>query len=173
MTAISAWRRCCDQLLDESSATATLRTALDEMATLCGGIGGVEADRSFDGWQADTLLAQGVAINPQAAAHCLRDYRRSSCFIRGIRAALFELRGRAAGATVNVLYAGCGPYAPLLLPLLDRLPAASFRCHFLDIHATALASVQRLLTAFGLDAHQVQFIHADACTYRHDAPCNW
>jgi len=50
--------------------------ALDAFALHCGKVSDIHPDPSFDAWADDSLLASGVAINPQAAAHCVLDYRR-------------------------------------------------------------------------------------------------
>ena len=109
-----------DAILDETSSQGQLRRALDEFIQLCADISGIAPDRSFDSDAGDVLLASGVAINPNAAAHCVNDYRRSVVFIRGVYAAIRLARRQFAPAPLRILYAGCGPYATLLLPLLTR-----------------------------------------------------
>jgi hypothetical protein len=154
-------------ILDEGSSSARLQQALGEFAELCTAISGVAPDPSFDGWAEDSLLDDGVAINPRAAAHCVKDYRRSVMFLRGVDAALKVARERFAAAPVQVLYAGCGPYATLLLPLLNRVQPPELEITLLDIHQQSLDSVQKLISWFGLDDHNIQLVKADASRYRH------
>lgn len=159
--------RISDTLVDETSSPAQLRKALDAFALLCSEISGVVPDRSFDAWAGDSLLDNGVAINPQAAAHCVQDYNRSVVFIRAVYAAIKTARERFADAPTQVLYAGCGPFATLLLPLLGRFRAGQLEVHLLDIHQRSLDSVGQLIEHFGLHTHRINAVQGDACSYQH------
>jgi len=156
-----------DTLLDEASSPPDLRRALDDFVQLCSGISGITPDASFDAWARDTMLPGGVAINPRAAAHCVRDYRRSVVFIRGVYAAIHSAMARFPGTPLDILYAGCGPFATLLLPLLGKFKAGELSIHLLDIHQRSLDSVGRLLGALGFSGYRVNTVQADACTYQH------
>ena len=156
-----------DTILDETSSPEQLRNALDAFSLLCSEATGVWPDPSFEAWADDALLDNGVAINPQAAAHCVVDYARSVAFIRGVFAALDTLKLRFPGSSLEILYAGCGPFATLLLPLLGKFLPGELKLYLLDVHQRSLDSVQLLLMEFGLCAHSVQTIKADACTYTH------
>ena len=164
------WRQWRDTILDERSTPAQTRTALDELATIFSAIGGVEPDRSFGGWRDDTWLEQGVAINPEAAAFCIRDYQRSVFFLRGVNAALKTLQQRFAGQKINVLYAGCGPFALQLLPLLDNFAPHSLDIYLLDIHQASLDSVEKLLGELAPGHPGVKRLKADASSYQHGQP---
>lgn len=156
-----------DILLDEASPSASLRDALDAFAQLCSDVSGIAPDPSFDAWAGDSLLEDGVAIAPEAAAHCVKDYQRSVVFIRAVNAAINAARARFANQQIEILYAGCGPFATLLLPLLGRFKAGELDVHLLDIHRQSLDSAQRLIEHFGLQVHRIQYVQGDACSYRH------
>ena len=157
-----------DVILDESSSTQQLHAALDRYAQLATDITGIAPDPSFDGWATDAFLDQGVAINPQAAANCLKDYQRSVAFIRGVHAAIEFTRHRFPGEVIQILYAGCGPYATLLLPLLDQYDPTELYICLLDIHQRSLDGVQALISHFGLDAYGLKLVCADAVNYQHN-----
>lgn len=154
-------------ILDETSSFEQLCNALNAFSLLCSEATGVSPDPSFDAWADDALLDNGVAINPQAAAHCVVDYARSVAFIRGVSAAIDTLKLRFPGSSLEILYAGCGPFATLLLPVLGKFLPGELKLYLLDVHQRSLDSVQRLLTEFGFCAHSVQLIKADASTYLH------
>jgi hypothetical protein len=164
MSKLRSIARC---ILDESRTEGELRAALDEFLELCSSIGGVDPDRSFNAWAEDSFLPTGVAINPQAAAHCITDYRRSVVFIRGLYAALQAGLLRFPARPLRVLYAGCGPYATLLLPLLPCFKAEDLEVHLLDIHQRSLDSVQALLEHFELESYRIHTVHTDASSYKH------
>ncbi len=154
-------------ILDESRSDGDLRSALDAFAALCAEVSDIHPDPGFSAWAGDTLLDTGVAINPHAAAHCVMDYQRSVTYIRGVYAALVELRQRFPGETIEVLYAGCGPYATLLLPLLARFQPGDLSVQMLDIHQRSLDSVHKLLTHMGFGHRAITTLQADACRYQH------
>ena len=156
-----------DTILDETRSPEALREALDAFVLLCSEVTNIRPNPSFDAWAEDSLLDNGVAINPQAAAHCAVDYQRSVVFIRGVYAAVNALRLRFPDTPLEILYAGCGPFATLLLPLLGKFSPGELNLYLLDIHQRSLDSVKLLLTHFGFCAHAVQTIKADACHYRH------
>lgn len=156
-----------DILLDEGSSPQELGKALDAFAQLCSDVTGVIPNRSFDAWAGDSLLNDGVAINPEAAAHCIKDYQRSVVFIRAAYAAIKAARKSFARHTIEILYAGCGPFATLLLPLLGRFNPGELEVYLLDTHQRSLDSVGLLIKHFDLDAHRISCIHADACHYQH------
>jgi hypothetical protein len=156
-----------DTLLDEASSPTHLREALDAFARLCSNVTGVVPDRSFDAWADDSLLEDGVAINPEAAAHCVKDYQRSVVFIRAVYAAINTASDRFANQPIEILYAGCGPFATLLLPLLGRFHAGELQVHLLDIHQRSLDSVGQLVEHFSLQSHYIHFVQDDACRYQH------
>ncbi len=158
----------CDCILNEASSPLELRDALDGFALLCSEISNIHPDPSFDAWAEDSLLDSGVAINPRAAAQCVLDYRRSVVFIRGVYAALGALKSRFPKQSLNILYAGCGPFATLLLPLLGRFTPGELNITLLDIHQRSLDSVNLLLQALELDDHTCHTVRGDASQYRQD-----
>ena len=150
-------------ILDETSTPEALRAALDAFVELCVGVTGIQPDVSFDAWADDSMLPSGVAINPKAAAHCVVDYQRSVVFIRSVYAAITTMEADYPDTNLQVLYAGCGPYATLLLPLLDRFTGRGLNITLLDIHQRSLDSVALLLERFECSHHSIQLINCDAC----------
>ncbi len=156
-----------DTILDESSSVAELRHVLDLFSHWCSDITGIQPNRSFDAWAEDSLLESGVAINPQAAAHCTVDYQRSVVFIRAAHAAINKLRMRFPNVPLEILYAGCGPCATLLMPILGRFSPGTLKISLLDIHQHSLDSVELLLAEFDYQTHSAHTIKEDACRYQH------
>ncbi|MDG2047289.1 MAG: hypothetical protein P8J79_08715 [Halioglobus sp.] len=154
-------------ILDESSSPQALRDALDAFVLLCSEITNIRPDRSFDAWAEDSLLENGVAINPQAAAQCALDYERSVVFLRGIYAAINTLKLRFSDTPLEILYAGCGPFATLLLPLLGLFSPGEIKLYLMDFHQRSLDSVELLLADFGFCKYATRTIKADACSYTH------
>ncbi|BCE01461.1 hypothetical protein [Marinicellulosiphila megalodicopiae] len=161
-----------DVLLDCNSELPLRKKVLDEFVEYCALITDIDADVTFNAFAPDTHLPSGMAINPQAAAMCVTDYGRTTAFIRAVHDAmeylLAQTRSNAltTSQTLNVLYAGCGPYATLMLATIVKFQEHSINFHMLDIHQSSLDSVQILLRHFGVDVQKIQFFCADACEFK-------
>lgn len=113
-----------------------------------------------------TPLDAGVALAPSLAASCLLDAERTRVFLRGVRETI-ELCATRGGC--EVVYAGTGPFAPLVLLLAPWIPS-SMRVTLLDIHESSTRSVSALCGL--LDAAPVvrDVLTVDATKYRHGRP---
>lgn len=164
--------KLCHVILDENSSQQSMHAALDDFAALCSQETNIQPNPTFSAWAEDTFLEQGLAINPQAAAFCIKDYQRSIIFIRAVYAAINDTLCAKKSRPINILYAGCGPFATLLLPILgkfkeDEIKLCQFNFFLLDIHQASLDSVALLLNFFNLSDNSINLVQADACTYQH------
>lgn len=119
--------------------------------------------------QSEVIVAGGVALSPQGAIDCLKEYYRTVRFIKGVYAAIHDLGAIYPGQQINILYAGCGPYAPLIYPVLSLLPEDSVRVTLLDISEYSIESAISLGEMLGLSAFIHKAVVADATTYKKEA----
>jgi hypothetical protein len=92
---------------------------------------------------------------------------RTAVFLRGVDSALTEALRRFPGETIEVVYAGTGPLAPLVIPILPRYADAPVRFTFIDVHAYYVAATRVLADHFAV-AHTVRaFVEGDATRYEH------
>lgn len=141
---------------------ADLRQMHDLFASVTGiSLSGIAGDK-------DILLKSGKAIGPAQAAHCLMEGTRTATFIRGIHKAIQQLKQQFPGKRLNVLYAGCGPFATLLTPLTLLYRADELAFHLMDINETSLAAAQNLYAHLGLTNYVVSWLNADATVYQTD-----
>ena len=153
------------RLLDERTGFGELRSAAEALYRRLADA--AELDAAAHGPQREgTATGGGRAISPVEAAWCVLDYRRTATFLRGVLAALAAARARFRGR-LEVVYAGTGPFATLLLPLLPRLAPRGLRVTLIDLHARSIASVGRLVVALGASDAVAATVTADAATYRH------
>lgn len=114
----------------------------------------------------EVLLQGGIALSSYDAAICLDEFIRTARFLKGTHMAIRELLRRFPGQKLNILYAGCGPYATLLLPLLPLFKPDELDVLLLDINTDSLRSVAGILSAAGLEDYQVAMQQADAIRYQ-------
>jgi len=121
-------------------------------------------DHTHDIAAGETRLASGLAISPTLAAMCARELFRTLAFIRGLAEAITDA-ARSDGP-VRVLYAGCGPYALLAVPLMTVFSREQVTFTLMDIHQECLDSAHALIESHGLTGHLEASICADATRYR-------
>lgn len=118
----------------------------------------------------ETRTPSGLAISPTQAAMCLDEIARSCAFIRGLNAAIRDRIDRNGGKRpIHVLYAGCGPYAVLALPVMSLYPATQVQFTLIDLHQVSLASARTLVENLGYARHVTAYHRTDAACYSIEA----
>lgn len=107
----------------------------------------------------------GIAISTVDAANCTNDYLRTACFVKGVYAAWEELTKRFPNQRLRLLYAGCGPYATLILPLMPLFSPEESELVLLDVNSCSLGSARALMISLGYDTSHITFQTTDATTY--------
>ncbi len=116
--------------------------------------------------EGESRLPSGLAVSPSMAARCANEPLRTHRFIEGLNRAVEAQLESEPGRAVSVLYAGCGPWATLALPLLAHYPASQLQLTLLDIHQESMDSAQALIEKLGLSDGVADYVVADACEYR-------
>lgn len=147
-----------------------LRQAAIELHSLLAEITGVHDNSELAADHQATQLESGKAISPKDAARCVLDFARTTKFLRGAHAAILALQKRFPNQQFELLYAGCGPFAPLALPLAAKFDAEQVQITLLDIHERSLQSAAELFRVFNLQDRVRAAVQADASTYTHDCP---
>jgi hypothetical protein len=154
-------------LLDPGSDFSELRDATAALHTLCSTIVGLGQDPEDNEADRETHLEQGRALSPRDAARCVLDVSRTTAYLRGIHDAVIEAQSRFCGEKINLLYAGCGPFAPLALPLATRFSPDRLGLTLLDAHEYSIDSVRRLAEHLGVSASVSSAVCCDAMNYTH------
>jgi len=110
-------------------------------------------------------LDSGKAISPSQAAHCLLEMKRTAVFIRGINEAIKEKINTRPGQKVRILYAGTGPYAALVSPLLVLYSPTQVHIDLLEINPVSLQSAINVLNGLHLNDFVDNVFCADASTF--------
>ena len=162
--------RIADELLSDRADDERLSAAAAGLYSLCSSVTGIREHSAHADDAGGTRLPGGEAIAPRDAARCVLDHRRTSRFLRGLHAAVLEARVRFSDGPIEILYAGCGPFAPLVLPLTSRFSPAEVRFTLLDVHERSLDAARRLFHALGKSAFVRDHVQCDATCYQHAGP---
>ncbi|MGB0948985.1 MAG: hypothetical protein ACPGU0_02620 [Marinirhabdus sp.] len=113
-----------------------------------------------------TRVNGGVALSSQHALDCLKDPLRTVRFIKGVHAAILDALARFPGERINLLYAGCGPAAALIVPLLPAFAPQQLSVTLLDVNGTSVTSVLALLKTLRASAYINSVQLGDAATFQ-------
>jgi len=154
-------------ILDLNSPPGILLNACHDMYALFGSITGVgeASEESID--QNDIFLESGKALAPIDAARCVNDMARTSNYLRGLKEGISEAIKRFPHEPVKVLYAGCGPYATLAVPLMTCFSQDDVKFTLMDINERSLNTARALIKTFGFHNFIDDFLLCDAVTYQH------
>ena len=161
-------KRVADELLSHRG-DERLSGAVTALYSLCSSVTGIVENSNHADDRDEIGLPSGKAISPRDAARCVLDYKRTSKFLRGIHAAILDAQARFPNTTIEILYAGCGPFAPLAIPLTSRFSPTEIQFTLIDIHKRSLNAAEHLFQVFGLTPFVRDYIHCDAASYKHDA----
>lgn len=143
---------------------ADIKAMVDYLGTVTGILTSTDMNQSDK-----TETASGVAISPVQAAKCFEETVRTQLFAQGVAQAISE-HTAANNTPARVLYAGTGPYATLLIPLLavsDNLPV---EVTLIDIHQENIDAVHKLINHFNLGHYNIRTHHADATLWQPQSP---
>lgn len=114
----------------------------------------------------DIQAKGGLAIGPAWAALCIDDMARTRQFVKGISQAINTVLSKKTDHTpVEILYAGTGPFATLVLCLLPRYTPQQIQLTLLEINPISFQAVQKVFEQLGLQAFVRDFIQENAVTY--------
>lgn len=157
-------RNIAQAILDPGKELADLIPEAQALRDLFEQRANFQIDHATGVGEGETRLASGLAISPTLAAMCIRELFRTAAFIRGLGNAIRD--ARHPHRPVRVLYAGCGPYALLALPLMTVFRKEQALFTLLDIHRECLDDAMKLIDSFGLAGHVDGCFCADATTFR-------
>jgi len=115
--------------------------------------------------QKDTETPEGFCLAPSEAANCMLDTNRTVKFVRGLVGAIEEAQNRNPGERISILYAGCGPFATLSLPVTAIFTPDDIGFTVLDIHEASIQNAKRIIRLLGLRNYFDEYVCQNALDY--------
>lgn len=140
-----------------SQATKEYKALLNN---LCGLNLDVEVGRS------DLMFDNGKALGTFWASLCIDEMIRTRQFVRGIDKAIQE--HVKVKTPLHILYAGTGPYAALILPIIFRYSKHDIAYTFMEINPFSFQILQDMIPKLGLEDYKIKLIKDDATTHKID-----
>lgn len=106
--------------------------------------------------------SMGMALSINHAALCLLDYTRTVKFLQGITTAIKDKQAEFPGETINIFYAGCGPYAPFVTLVAPLFTPEEVQFTVLEISGESIALAEILVGELGLTEYVDNFYSGDA-----------
>lgn len=154
-------------LLDEESNWGERRESLQQIHRLfaeCGAMDMLQTDNATD--REAVWLEGGYAVSPYSAGMCLFEIVRTRLFVLGLINAITDLLQLQKERPIQVLDAGCGPYALLSLLASLYFTKEDVQFHLLDIHRSNMQSAGKLIESLELSDRFDSYLVADACTFQ-------
>ena len=155
-------------ILDPQRSVHTLRSHVIELTQLLADSATFRIEPGKDIGHGETQTSNGMAVSPTVAAMCMNDYVRTVQFVRGVQAAIMDLRKLCPDRPVRILYVGCGPYATLAVPLMAIFSPQEVSFTLLDVHAESIESAKSIVDQLGLADFVAKYETMDAGLYRID-----
>ncbi|MGR5156047.1 hypothetical protein [Vibrio owensii] len=112
----------------------------------------------------------GLVMSPDNCITTQLDDLRVRAYVRAVDKAITAMAGEKEGP-VHVVYPACGPFAPLLMPLLGYYLARrlyspqQLKVTFIDMQPGAFASLEALAEQMGVNGYIRQNLCIDALSY--------
>lgn len=161
---LSNLKSITETLLAHESSYLQIRNACTDLLDLFCSITGFDETDEVNNEHMQTT--GGQAVSPLSAAVCIRDFMRTRVFMRGLKEAISTRLQAQPGKVVTVLYAGTGPFATLLIPLVTIFKATQLKMLLLDINPASIAYLQLIIRYFKLDPYLLQVQQTDAVIYQ-------
>jgi len=115
------------------------------------------------------VSGSGLIMSPHNCKHTIKDVYRIKGYARGIDQAIESKLKHSS--SITILYPACGPFAPLLLPLLSyykestKFTSKQVNVILVDVHPGAILSLQQLVKDLQLGDYVLRIEEADATQY--------
>jgi len=108
----------------------------------------------------------GMALSMHHAAECLLDYKRTTKFLKGFIQCIKDKQEKYPEETINIFYAGCGPFAPFVTLVAPLFSPKQVQFSLLEINNKSIEAAKKLIKELELTAYVKEYYLADAITFK-------
>lgn len=163
MDVLQDLKKITNVLLKEETDYVELKTTLGDYKALLLELSETNIDSSEN--RSNVQLDSGVAIGTSWAIFCIDDFVRTKKFVKGLFRAVKDLKNKRE-KPLHILYAGCGPFATLALPLLASYSEEEIQFTLLEINKQSYETAQNVIEKLGFKRHIKAFRNVDATKYK-------
>lgn len=142
---------------------SNVRNTCAELAEFFVSISGFESETRES--QMPLSVSSGHAISPAEALLCITDMMRTRNFIRGIKEAIDDRLSAQQGEPVRVFYAGTGPFAALLTPLITVFSPRELQMVLVEINPHSLKYLENTIRALEMEPYVQEILCTDAAGF--------
>ncbi|PSR14490.1 MAG: hypothetical protein C7N36_03860 [Bacteroidetes bacterium] len=124
-----------------------------------------EFDSKNEDFKTDIYIENGKAIGSYWAAACISDARRTRKLIKGVFEAIKYLKTKNEGP-VHILYAGTGPFAALILPLLAVYTEEEVQVTLIEINENSCDFLKKIFSKLNFNGFVKALVQEDATAYK-------
>ncbi|MDT0554386.1 hypothetical protein [Patiriisocius hiemis] len=156
------------QVLLETSSEAEEVTVAKSLAALYEELLAQSSSKDQYASTFPTHVDGGIALSSQHALDCLQDPLRTVRFIKATYHAIRDAQSIFKNQQIELVYAGCGPGAPIVLPLLSMFSPKELAITLVDINQSSITSVEALIKFLDATAYFRKSYLGNAIEYKHD-----
>ncbi len=150
------------RILSSETSFIELKDTLDEFKRFLTQVTELNLEASV--FSENVHLKEGKAIATKWAAMCVEDLIRTQRFISAVKKAIEDALRENPEKPVNLLYAGTGPFATLVLPLTTVFSASELQLHLIEVNELSIRNARELFRKLELNDYVKEWHHADAST---------
>lgn len=114
--------------------------------------------------------SSGKALSINHAAQCFLDYKRTTKLLKGFVACIRDKQKKHPQKKINILYTGCGPFAPFFILVAPLFTSKEIQFTLLEINKSSLDKAKILTNALILTDYVESYILSDATSLHLNAP---
>ncbi len=123
-------------------------------------------DENLESHRTHVNTPNGSAIGTLWAARCVMEIFRTQRFVKGLAAAIKDVKNAKPEEAVHILYAGTGPFAALALPIMATHLPTEVQFTLLEISLESYSLLKDVLVKFGFNTFVHKMELTDATTWK-------
>lgn len=159
--------------LSDTPNKVDLEAAIVDLQLLFSDLSAIDGKSHKEEYTQNLQSKSGIAISSNYAALCLADTWnlldfswRTIRFFKGFYQAIRDTKSKYPDQSIDILYAGCGPYALLASLVAPFFETNEIQFTLLDINKTSLDSAKKVIEKLDLAGYVQDYILADAVSYQ-------